>query len=440
MRPPDDFEQADAPAERERRGEGGRNAPARWLRRLLVVGLLLGVSVRLSFSPLLSVFGGAWDHEPHELPSVLSPAARALLDDAFEGVDPARLVDVHAHLAGIGTDGSGCEVNPRMRSWLHPVERTRFEFYLSSAGVTDLARADRQVAERLTALAAHATPPIRVCLLAFDRHYDPDGTVDPEATEFHVPNEWVWEVAGARPDLFVPAISVHPYRTDALTELDRWGERGVRLVKWLPNAMGIDPSSERCDAYYERLRRWDMTLLSHTGVEMAVESTDDQRLGNPLLLRRALDAGVRVIAAHCATLGTDVDLDHPERPRASSFDLFLRMMDEERYEGLLFGELSATILVNRPADRLRTLIERDDLHARLMFGSDYPMPAMNVLVHTGSFVRRGMLSAAEADALGELYEVNPLLFDFALKRTLHLPGSERRFRPEAFEAPELLGL
>ncbi|MAF64200.1 MAG: amidohydrolase [Planctomycetes bacterium] len=411
-----------------------------WSRRLALAVLLSLLAARLALGPLLAALGGAWDHEPHELAGGLSQAARALLDDAFTGVDPARLVDVHAHLAGVGTDGSGCEVNPRMRSWLHPADRVRFEFYLSAAGVTDPAHADRQVAERLTALAAHIDPPIRVCLLAFDRHYDPDGSLDREATEFHVPNEWVWETASARPDLFVPAISVHPYRQDALSELDRWGERGVRLVKWLPNAMGIDPSSERCDAYYERLRRWDMTLLSHTGLEMAVESAEDQCLGNPLLLRRALDAGVRVIAAHCATLGTDIDLDHPEHPRVSSFELFLRMMDEERYVGLLFGELSATVLVNRSGDRLRTLIGREDLHPRLLFGSDYPMPAMNVLVHTGTFVRRGFLSAPESEALGELYEYNPLLFDFALKRTLRHPDSGRRFSPRAFEAPASMGL
>jgi predicted TIM-barrel fold metal-dependent hydrolase len=413
---------------------------ARLLLRVALATLLVVLAARLALAPLLGVLGGAWDHEPHELSSGLSPAARALLDDVFADLDPTLLVDVHAHLAGIGTDGSGCEVNPRMRSWLHPIDKVRFEFYMSASGVTDPEQADRQVVERLTALAENIDPPIRICLLAFDRHFEPDGSLNLEATEFHVPNEWVWAVASERPDLFVPAVSIHPYRTDALAELDRWGERGVRLVKWLPNAMGIDPSSELCDAFYARMRRWDMTLLSHTGLEMAVESEEDQRLGNPLLLRRALDAGVRVIAAHCATLGTDVDLDHPERPRVSSFDLFLRMMDDERHEGLLFGELSATILVNRSEDRMRTLLEREDLHSRLLFGSDYPMPAMNVLVHTSAFVRRGYLTAAEGDALDEIYDHNPLLFDFALKRTLHLPGSDRRFAPQAFEAPATLGL
>ena len=31
--------------------------------------------------------------------------------------------------------------------------------------------------------------------------------------------------------------------------------------------------------------------------------------GNPLRLRRALDAGVRVVVAHCASMGQDRDLD-----------------------------------------------------------------------------------------------------------------------------------
>lgn len=204
---------------------------ARLLLRVALATLLVVLAARLALAPLLGVLGGAWDHEPHELSSGLSPAARALLDDVFADLDPTLLVDVHAHLAGIGTDGSGCEVNPRMRSWLHPIDKVRFEFYMSASGVTDPEHADRQVVERLTALAENIDPPIRICLLAFDRHFEPDGSLNLEATEFHVPNEWVWAVASERPDLFVPAVSIHPYRTDALAELDRWGERGVRLVK-----------------------------------------------------------------------------------------------------------------------------------------------------------------------------------------------------------------
>jgi len=65
---------------------------------------------------------------------------------------------------------------------------------------------------------------------------------------------------------------------------------------------GIDPSDERCDNFYQKMKELDLILLSHGGEEKAVETEEDQRLGNPLLLRRALDHGVKVIVAHCAGL------------------------------------------------------------------------------------------------------------------------------------------
>src|SRR4029077_5634534 len=114
--------------------------------------------------------------------------------------------------------------------------------------------------------------------------------------------------------------------------------RGGRMVKWLPNAMGIDPSDPLCDSYYQKMKELDLVLLSHGGEEKAVHAAEDQKLGNPLLLRGALDHGVKVIVAHCAGLGTNEDLDDPQRRRLPNFDLFLRLLAEKRYEGLVFAD------------------------------------------------------------------------------------------------------
>src|SRR5213078_1240558 len=106
------------------------------------------------------------------------------------------------------------------------------------------------------------------------------------------------------------------------------------------------------------------------GEEKAVDAAEDQRLGNPLLLRRALNRGVRVIIAHCAGLGDNVDLDDPRNGKAKNFDLFLRLMGEDRYKELLFGDISAVLQYNRFRDTLETLLRRRDLHGRLVNGSD----------------------------------------------------------------------
>lgn len=412
-------------------------------RRLHWLGVVVLVGVwgtALGWPMLVGALGGAWRPARGDWTAPLSPAARALWQASTVDLDLARRVDLHAHVAGLGTDGSGCRVNARMQSLAHPVEHVRLELYLSASGVRDREHADREFAERLTELADGLPQGARMALVAFDAHYDEDGARDDDATEFYVPNDWVLALCARDPARFVPVASVHPYRADALAELARCADAGARVVKWLPNAMGIDPASPRCDAFYDELARRGLLLLSHTGAELAVEAEADQELGNPLRLRRALDRGVRVVAAHCATLGTNVDLDDPAGAERPSYELFLRLMDEPRYVGRLFGELSGVTLQTRVGPALTALLERGDLHARFVDGSDWPLPALNVAISLGRLVEGGFLDAADEAPLAELYRAHPLAFDLALKRRLHAPASGARFAPEAFVLPPgLLG-
>lgn len=367
----------------------------------------------------------------------LSDAARELVEIAFEGVDRARILDVHVHLVGLETDLDGCSVSERMRSPWHPIERLRFSTYLRAAGVGDAEHPDAAYVERLLTLQRDANPEGRLLLLAFDEAFDPSGRPRPERTAFHTPDAYALALAREHPE-FRAAASVHPYRADALERLDAAARAGAVAIKWLPNAMGIDPASARLDPYYERMAELGLVLLTHTGEERAVGDVHDQALGNPLRLRRALAAGVRTIAAHCASLGEDADLDRGGA-RGPSFDLFLRMLEEEREHGRLFGGISAVTQVNRPARVLAELLRRQDLHERLVNGSDYPLPAIDPLVSTRQLVHREFLDPAERDPLNEIYRANPLLFDFVLKRRLRLVegGRTLRFAPSVFESARI---
>ena len=389
---------------------------------------------------LLHHIGGAFTRKPEELKDGVSRKAADLIKRAFNDIDPQRLIDHHTHVAGIGTGNTNTFVNPKMRTWAHPFHHLKFKVYLSAAGVQDVCRADSELAQRLANLVRHIDNHGKHRLLAFDKNYHPNGSVNLEKTEFYVPNEYVFALAEQHPDLFVPNISVNPYRTDALTELEKWARRGARIVKWLPNAMGIDPSDPRCDPFYQKMKQLDLILLSHGGEEKAVEAAEDQKLGNPLLLRRALDHGVKVIVAHCAGLGENPDLDSPDKRLRHNFDLFMRLMEEKRYEGLVFGEISAMTQFNRIGKPLTTVLEREDLHERLLNGSDYPLPAINVLIRTRPLVKGGYINANERASLNEIYDYNPLLFDFVLKRTLKLPGTNKRLPAAVFMTNPALGL
>ncbi len=388
---------------------------------------------------LIHSIGGAFTQRPEDLNLKLSAKSGDLVKRAFEDIDPQQLVDHHVHIAGLGVGGTKAFVNRKMLTWRHPFHRLKLKVYMSSAGVADENNADPQAAARLASLVKNISGHGKHRLLAFDKNYGRDGTINLEKTEFYVPNEYVFSLAERYPDLFIPNISVNPYRPDAISELEKWARRGARIVKWLPNAMGIDPSDSKCDPFYQKMKELDLILLSHGGEEKAVEAEEDQKLGNPLLLRRPLDHGVKVIVAHCAGLGTNEDLDSPDRRQTDNFDLFLRLMDDKRHEGLVFGELSAMTQFNRSGKPLQTILAREDLHERIVNGSDYPLPAVNLLIRTRPLVKQGYITSSEAESLKEIYDYNPLLFDFVLKRTLKRPGTSKTLPASIFMTNPALG-
>lgn len=382
--------------------------------------------------------GGNFIGEPSEMNDRLSPGAGKLLSAAFSDLDRDRLADFHVHVAGTDSSNSGIWMNPDIFSWWHPIMRFQFKVYMSAACVTDIAQADEQYMDRLVKLTRSVPDQGRYFIYAMDRHYLPDGRKDNEATTLYVPNEYIFSLAKAYPDRFVPVMSVHPYRKDALQEMERWAKVGGRFIKWLPNTMGIDPGLDRLVPIYRFMRERDIVLLTHTGRERAIDASDQQELGNPLLLRKPLDMGVKAVALHCASDGEGVDLDDPDKKKVSNFDLFLRLMDEPRYEGLLFGEISAVTFMNRLGKPLKTILERRDLHHRIVNGSDYPLPGINFLIHTKQLADEGYITEAEAGCLNEIYGYNPLLFDFVVKRTLRHPATGKKLSPSIFMIPEAL--
>jgi uncharacterized protein len=369
----------------------------------------------------------------------LSVEAEALIDRAWQGINPGRVLDAHVHVVGVGAGGTGCYVNPNMTDMLrHPVQAAKFGVYRIASGITDMEDADAQYVQQLLSLAKGQPRHGRFLALAFDEVYREDGSVDRAASEFHTPNDYVLRLAKENPNELVPAASIHPYRLDATTELERVVAEGAAAVKWLPNAQLIDPASAKCDPFYAKLAELGVPLLTHAGEEKAVEAVEAQKLGNPLRLRRALDAGVKVIVCHAASSGDGEDLDAAgdAKPMVPNFDLFLRMVAEPRHHGRLFADISALVQYNR-AERLADLLRREDLHPILINGSDYPLPAINVLVRTGTLEDLGYITAEEREVANEIDRHDPLLFDFVLKRTLRLRenGKEHRFADSVFMTP-----
>ena len=393
---------------------------------------LLGLVLMVAAYPLwLPWLGGNFSSESERHPSQLSAAARALIGAAYQGINPDRLRDYHAHLVGAGTGDTGTRSNSKLLSWRSGWHKTKGDLYFSSAGITDQDYTDQQYLQRLLSLLRDNWSLGRVNLLAFDYHYTPSGLRDLKRSEFYVPNDYVMQLAADHADVITPTISVNPYRKDALKQLDKWAAQGARFVKWLPNAQGIDPTDPRLHNYYQAMIKHNMILLSHAGKELAVDTAGDQALGNPLRLRYPLNLGLKVIVAHCATLGDGEDFDSPGM-RASNFALFMRLMAEPSYEGLVYGDISATTQINRVPGRLKELLSHPEIHHRLVNGSDYPLPAINAVISTLQLWFYGFINWHERSSLNEIYRYNPLLFDFVLKRSISHPDSGQRFPAELF--------
>ena len=353
-----------------------------------------------------------------------SLARHALVREAWAGLDPRKVWDMHVHLVGTGDSGSGIRLNPRMDSMANPMEYAQRLFYLNAGCVHDApGRVDASYVERMHNLLDAMPQGVKLMLFAMDGVVEESGAENPGATTILVPDSYARDTARRHPQYFEWVASIHPYRPDRIDRLERAAAEGARAVKWLPSAMGMDPASQRCDRFYQALARLGLPLITHAGRELALGTASPQDLGNPLRLRRALEHGVRVVVAHCASLGSDADLDRGANgPQVESFSLFERLMDEPRWEKTLFGDISALTQVHRAVPGLRRVLERDHWHARLLNGSDYPLPGVMPVYSVERLAGLDLVDRAAAPVLKAVREHNPLLFDFVLKRSLRLNG------------------
>lgn len=365
-------------------------------------------------------------------------ALHPLVRQAFDGLDAALVLDAHVHVFGVGDagdDGVSYDGGRGTLRWpIGALQRPALE----NAACTRRGAMDESYVERLTALADALPVGARCLVLALDRWHDDAGRPDRSRTHVHVANDYAARLAASRPDRFAWAASVHPARPDAQAELERARRLGARAVKWIPSAQNIDPSSARCDAFYDALVRLRLPLIAHAGTQRAAPG--DDALGNPLRLRRPLERGVTVVVAHCASMGSSPDLDRgPAGPEVANFALFERLMDEPAHVGRLFGDLSAlTQSARAPAALDRVLVrgaEGGEWAARLVNGSDYPLPAILPLTSPRALAQSGWLDADAVEPLTELRRHNALLFDFVLKRHLHAGG--RRLAHAVFEGARL---
>jgi len=267
----------------------------------------------------------------------------------------SKPIDMHVHVVGNGTGGTGCWL--RVRGWHRPlaVMMLRHIGLAPGALTGDL---DRLYVERLLELVRGSSLG-GVVILAQDEVRDEQGQVMQGAGSFYVPNDYVLKLAREHKE-FLPAVSIHPARPDALEELDRCLAAGAVMMKCLPNCQNINCSDRRFTTFWERMAEAKLPLLAHTGGEHTLPVMRPE-FADPRVLTLPLECGVTVIAAHS---GTKSGLFDPEY-----FHVFAEMT--HRFPNL-YGDTSA---FNVPL-RGRHIPEclHDPLALRIVHGSDYPVP------------------------------------------------------------------
>ena len=195
-------------------------------------------------------------------------------------------------------------------------------------------------------------------VLALDAPYLTNGERDEKNVRVIVSNDYVAALSDSNEKVLFGA-SIHPYRRDAISELERFIKRGACLVKWLPGAQNIKPDNPQCFEFYDALAYYGLPLLCHTGSEHVLRNYPDS-FNDPRLLVPALDRGVTVIAAHC---GTRIFFNEP-----CFFSAWCELA--KKYEKL-YGDLGAFITFGRLGS-LRQILKDRDLTNKLVFGSDFP--------------------------------------------------------------------
>ncbi len=308
-----------------------------------------------------------------------------------------KVVDIHIHIGGPGDSGSGCRMSSQF------IFSPAFVAMLIALKASPFEIRDEKIEEIIVG-AINASQRIDYAvLLALDGVFR-DGEYVEDESHLVVPNDHVLRIAHDNKRILFGA-SVHPYRekTAMLDETRRCIDRGAVLFKWIPSAQQIDPEDERCTPFYDILSESDVPLLCHTGAELAVPTSRSETndFNDPRKLKTALDRGVKVIASHCATpyLGGVLPDDR------DYFAPLMDMLKEAENNGWkLFADVSAFCTPTRiPYLRaINELVGNNEVNpARFLFGSDFPIPIIDINRYDGHLSFKDML-----DHLKE--EGNPL--------------------------------
>ncbi|MHC1767767.1 MAG: amidohydrolase family protein [Verrucomicrobiia bacterium] len=307
-----------------------------------------------------------------------------------------KVIDTHVHIVGNGSAETGCRLKTPFWRWPMSAFMARHIGLPVRALQGDLDRLYiRQLKHWVRTSSLDA-----VVILAQERVYSETGERLSRHDMAYVPNEYVLALAREHPE-FLPAVSIHPARPDAMEELERCLDGGAVMMKCLPVHQNIDCRDRRYGAFWKRMADAGLPLLAHTGGEHTLPVVRPD-LSDPRVLELPLECGVTVIAAHCGTKSAPFDRQF--------FPVFTEMV--KRYPNL-YGDNSAFTVPIRGDVALKCL--EKPLVDRIIHGSDYPVPVFGHWPWMKGFVDWQTFRKWQ-------HQPNPLERDYQLKRAMGFPA------------------
>ena len=228
--------------------------------------------------------------------------------------------------------------------------------------------------------AHHACPnPVdRIVLLAFDKYHDDQGrrpglpnSRTERGSDIYTSNSLVRAVCRRYPERYLFGASVHPYRANAVACIEEVYREGASLLKWIPLHQNIDITDTRTLDVMRCCARLGLPILVHYSGEFTL-ATQHREYHSIVPLLKALrklrdeDAIPVTIVPHVAT---------PVAPwgERRSHNALVKALLGEFADAPLYADISALTSWGK-VGFLRKLAARQDLHPKLLFGTDFPIP------------------------------------------------------------------
>ncbi len=212
----------------------------------------------------------------------------------------------------------------------------------------------------------------KIVLFGVDAKFDEKGRQIHKDKTVCASNDDVLKLYESNSDVIIPFFSINPLRKDALKLVEYYHQKGFKGAKFLQNYWHVNTKDERYREYFELLKELKLPLIVHIGSESAVNS--NKECEDISMLYHPLKVGVNTICAHMALGYETKDMLCSFSKKSKNFNHeYFALLELLKTHDNLYADISALLTPVR-AKVLRHLSAQKEVHKKLLYGSDFPVP------------------------------------------------------------------